>query len=451
MSKFAKNTIAIIIFFIALSLYAQSENKEPEKQELPVSENKLPEKANQLMSQADNTINTEKTAITIIEEAKNNLKDIRQRLTEAKNDSENYAKPHFSLLDAEVLINNLEEYITDMEKESENFLSYVLFANELKVKFNEINKSKDDQKPEEIKIILAGIEKDEDKILQNTKIVNEINTKIIELNNSFLAEYDIINTIITNTSSYIDGEKAAARQAEQLKFLFELISLSALGLGLISIFVFILINIRKNNKIKLLNITFKNEIENINKEILYLKEMIDNKPQEIITDGNTLEQDEIKRKNSENEEKILKLESLISEHSRLINELILVTSGERAVQGAIRDGDNNPVSLFNIWASNPKSALPSSFYYVSGEPKLRTTQILNETSNETAWIKNRIGEKIFLFPNPNTFEQMTDITGIYKMELEFLKPKGQNRIKVIEACEVYENDFISYPGKLDII
>ncbi|MCL2138402.1 MAG: hypothetical protein FWH41_02600, partial [Treponema sp.] len=242
MSKFAKNTIAIIIFFIALSLYAQSENKEPEKQELPVSENKLPEKANQLMSQADNTINTEKTAITIIEEAKNNLKDIRQRLTEAKNDSENYAKPHFSLLDAEVLINNLEEYITDMEKESENFLSYVLFANELKVKFNEINKSKDDQKPEEIKIILAGIEKDEDKILQNTKIVNEINTKIIEINNSFLAEYDIINTIITNTSSYIDGEKAAARQAEQLKFLFELISLSALGLGLISIFVFILIN-----------------------------------------------------------------------------------------------------------------------------------------------------------------------------------------------------------------
>ena len=109
------------------------------------------------------------------------------------------------------------------------------------------------------------------------------------------------------------------------------------------------------------------------------------------------------------------------------------------------------LSCFNDWASNPHTKLPQAFYYIKGDVKIRTNMQLLESDMPTKWIVNRICDKKYLFPNPNTFDDRTDIKQIYDMDLKALKPKGQNRIKIIKPCEMTDKGFIEFKGELQLL
>jgi hypothetical protein len=118
----------------------------------------------------------------------------------------------------------------------------------------------------------------------------------------------------------------------------------------------------------------------------------------------------------------------------------------------IQNGSVNPLVVFNAWAANPGGELPSILYYMKGEPRIRVTQQLPEsTTGPTKWISNRTGSKKYLLPNPNLFDDRTDISELYKMDMGSLKPKGQNKVKAIDPCEMSDTGFINYPGKLQLL
>jgi hypothetical protein len=111
----------------------------------------------------------------------------------------------------------------------------------------------------------------------------------------------------------------------------------------------------------------------------------------------------------------------------------------------------SPVEAYNEWAAKPVSHLPAAFTYLEGDMRMREEQNLKPTANESMWITNKYGSQKYLFPNPNLFDQMTDLKDIYKMDLSKLKAKGQNRIKIIKACEMSDKGFISYGGELELL
>jgi hypothetical protein len=114
------------------------------------------------------------------------------------------------------------------------------------------------------------------------------------------------------------------------------------------------------------------------------------------------------------------------------------------------DQTDTVINSFNNWASNPNSYLPGEFAYVTGDFRIRTNQELTETREETKWIINRSGTKTYLLPNPNSFNQMTDLD-LYEMDLNMLKEKGKNKIKIIKPCEISSSGFIEFKGKLQIL
>lgn len=109
------------------------------------------------------------------------------------------------------------------------------------------------------------------------------------------------------------------------------------------------------------------------------------------------------------------------------------------------------IEAYNAWAANPLSRLPVAFTYLEGDMRMREEQNLKPAANESMWITNKYGSQKYLFPNPNLFDQMTDLKDIYKMDLSKLKAKGQNRIKIIKACEMSDKGFISYGGELELL
>ncbi|GMO17270.1 MAG: hypothetical protein Pg6A_03570 [Termitinemataceae bacterium] len=124
----------------------------------------------------------------------------------------------------------------------------------------------------------------------------------------------------------------------------------------------------------------------------------------------------------------------------------------KRIADGIKSGSLDPVSVFNDWASNPSTPLPRAFYYIEGEMKIRGKRELKESQNaDSKWISNREGSQKYLFPNPNSFSQMTNISELYKMDLSKLKAKGQNRVKIIKPCDMTNNGFVEFPGELEIL
>ncbi|MDR3046664.1 MAG: hypothetical protein LBU51_03495 [Bacteroidales bacterium] len=109
----------------------------------------------------------------------------------------------------------------------------------------------------------------------------------------------------------------------------------------------------------------------------------------------------------------------------------------------------DPIKDFNNWAADPSMPLPNWFYYVKGEIKLRAEQNFSESSSPTEWICNKRTDKHYLLPNPNFFEELTNIKSFYKMDIGQLKPRGQNKIKVIEPCKMSDRGWIDNPGELE--
>jgi uncharacterized protein YoxC len=109
------------------------------------------------------------------------------------------------------------------------------------------------------------------------------------------------------------------------------------------------------------------------------------------------------------------------------------------------------VIQFNNWAANPIVPIPRGFTFLEGNFKILTKQPLIKTTVETNWITNENGEKKYLFPNPNSFNQMTDIRELYDMNQNMLKEKGKNKIEIITPCEISASGWIEFAGKLRIL
>jgi hypothetical protein len=125
-------------------------------------------------------------------------------------------------------------------------------------------------------------------------------------------------------------------------------------------------------------------------------------------------------------------------------------SGKRITE-SIASGKLDVTEAFNLWAANPVGPLPDAFYYIDGEIKIRTKREIKESAEETKWITNRSGAKQYLFPNPNSFNQMTNIPELYKMDQAKLKGKGQNKIKIITPCEMTKDGFVEFVGELELL
>jgi uncharacterized coiled-coil protein SlyX len=114
--------------------------------------------------------------------------------------------------------------------------------------------------------------------------------------------------------------------------------------------------------------------------------------------------------------------------------------------------ENDPVAAFNQWAQNPHLELPQYFTYVTiVKLELRTKQEFTDTTTETEWVRNIIGEKKYLFPNPNTIDNLSGpIDKLYKVA-GTRKAKGTNSVKITSACQIKEGNFIEYQGELTLI
>jgi hypothetical protein len=110
----------------------------------------------------------------------------------------------------------------------------------------------------------------------------------------------------------------------------------------------------------------------------------------------------------------------------------------------------DPVEDFNNWAGNPSRPLPSRFYYLRSDIKIRSEQMIAESQTESKWITNRRGSKKYLFTNPRFLDEATDISEFYKITGS-LKARGRNAIKITEPCEIADKGYINYPGKLTLL
>jgi len=156
-----------------------------------------------------------------------------------------------------------------------------------------------------------------------------------------------------------------------------------------------------------------------------------------------------------NSKKIADLESKNEELSKKTGEKETKSKSHTTIEtppnNELFDQTNDVITSFNNWASRSNSMLPSEFTYVTGDFRIRTNQQeLTETQEKTKWIINRRGVKTYLLPNPNFFDQMTNLD-LYEMDLSMLKEKGKNKIKIITPCEISSSGFIEFKGKLQIL
>ena len=162
-------------------------------------------------------------------------------------------------------------------------------------------------------------------------------------------------------------------------------------------------------------------------------------------------QSDLENRHGDLESRVTDLRNNVSRQSREIDALNSLTAGERAVSEAKKSGNNDPVYLFNLWAANPNANLPSAFYYVSEDLKARVEQTVTETFRESKWIVNRAGPVKYVFPNPKYIDHFTEMPLYPFIDTKNMKPRGQNKIEIIEACEMMESGCINRPGKLNLL
>jgi len=166
-----------------------------------------------------------------------------------------------------------------------------------------------------------------------------------------------------------------------------------------------------------------------------------------------------KKLENENNNNLQKISALEAKNNELLKKLNEKETKNNLSPNTVRtpynnelfDQTDNIINSFNNWASCPDSYLPREFAYVTGDFRIRTNQQnYTETREETKWIINRKGSKKYLFPNPNSFNQMTNLD-LYEMDLSMLKEKGKNKIRIITPCEISSSGFIEFKGLLQIL
>ena len=153
----------------------------------------------------------------------------------------------------------------------------------------------------------------------------------------------------------------------------------------------------------------------------------------------------------DNSKKISTLESKNNDLFQKINKKEPKSTVMTPSRNELFEPTDTVINSFNNWASCPNLTLPPEFTYVTGDFRIRTNQQeFTETQEKTKWIINRRGTKTYLLPNPNSFDQMTNLD-LYEMDLNMLKGKGKNKIKIITPCEISSSGFIEFMGKLQIL
>lgn len=150
------------------------------------------------------------------------------------------------------------------------------------------------------------------------------------------------------------------------------------------------------------------------------------------------------------EEKISRIQNDLNILVELKNKVDKLYYGKKITE-SITSGNLGVTEAFNLWAASPYRPLPEAFYYIEGEINIRTKREIRESAEETKWITNRHGAKKYLFPNPNSFNQMTNIMELYKMDQAKLKGRGQNKIRIITPCEMTKDGFVEFAGELELL
>jgi hypothetical protein len=210
----------------------------------------------------------------------------------------------------------------------------------------------------------------------------------------------------------------------------------------------------------ILNVKTNKKIDNLSKTLRRLEASIEDQYQAAVPSrtANLPEFSGADRSNRELESKIedhsAKLTRLDEENRLLKNRMdgiekdtVKLKSDRQTAQAVSRD----PLSVFNEWAKNPVTPLPSGFYYLQNDIKIRSSQSLAKSALETRWISNSRGTRQYLFPNPNSFNEMTNISELYVIKDGVLKPKGQNRLQITKPCEIKDRDYIDFPGELRLL
>ena len=115
--------------------------------------------------------------------------------------------------------------------------------------------------------------------------------------------------------------------------------------------------------------------------------------------------------------------------------------------------ERDPVAVFNKWAQNPGLSLPLYFTYVSitTKPETRTNLAFTDSVLETDWIRNTVGEKKCLFPNPKKIDNLPgSVDDLYKV-FGTRKGLGANSVKITKVCQIKDGNFIEYKGELDLM
>ncbi|GHV78315.1 hypothetical protein AGMMS49944_01060 [Spirochaetia bacterium] len=234
----------------------------------------------------------------------------------------------------------------------------------------------------------------------------------------------------------------------QINFQFILLGISVLLLVLIIVSILLVSN-SKAKKIR----SLKETVENNTHDIEQLQHNVDKKP---LNSFLSIPQRD-NTSSSETKEQINSLSSRQRNFERELDQIkekvdsLSSLNSDLQITKNIASGALDPLDVFNKWAGNPSSDLPKAFYYIEGDIKIRTKHSIKESFTETKWITNREGMKKYLFPNPCSFNQMTDISTLYEMDQAKLKGKGQNKIKVVKPCEMIEAGFIEFKGELEIL
>jgi len=186
--------------------------------------------------------------------------------------------------------------------------------------------------------------------------------------------------------------------------------------------------------------SFKIKLDNIQSQLKRFQDNIDLQSGESsrFKDNLTSFQTEMQ----DNKQKIKNMEADISS---------LKTDLNKDMEKRIRkeEVESDPVAVYNNWAKNPTLSLPQYFTYVK-IPKLdfRTKQEFSDTNTETDWIRNTVGEKKYLFPNPNKIDSLSgSVDKLYKV-VGMRKSLGANSVKITNACQIKEGNFIEYQGEL---
>jgi uncharacterized repeat protein (TIGR02543 family) len=250
------------------------------------------------------------------------------------------------------------------------------------------------------------------------------------------------------TKEYIDVANAKAGKY----FFWLIISCSAIAFLILLFGILLLLFTAKNRGLKkeLTKIVSKDDLKTVCEEIGFIKSLtlkINDRglPAQMANvaptrDTSTYVIDKIKKDNA-----------LLEEENRRLKGQINELQEERRTSDNIASGVLDPKDVFNGWAANPVNPLPRAFYYTNlpKQLQIRTVQNFSSTSDEQAlWITNYEGSQKYLFPNPRVIDQMTDISTFYKGGTGFMKGKGQNRFRIIKACEMNPNGFIEFPGEM---